>query len=124
MTVRTLDPVSFVRPEFRALKAYHLDLAPCRHKLDQNEVPWDLPRRLKREMAARLMAADWARYPDFHADALRRDLGRLHGHPWEGVLVGNGSNELLAVTLTALAPSGGEVLGAEPGFGLYRSFVL
>jgi histidinol-phosphate aminotransferase len=124
MTTRTLDPAAFVRPDFRAMKAYHLDLTPCRHKLDQNEVPWDLPAGLKRRVAERLMVTDWARYPDFHADALRRDLGRLHGHPWEGVLVGNGSNELLAVTLTALVPLGGEVLGAEPSFGLYRSFVL
>ena len=119
-----LDPSLFVRPELRALGAYHLDLSPSRHKLDQNEVPWDLPRRLKEEMAARLLAADWARYPDFHADELRHDLGRLHGHPFEGVLVGNGSNELLSVALTALVALGGEVLGAEPSFGLYRSFVL
>ncbi|HKI00876.1 MAG TPA: aminotransferase class I/II-fold pyridoxal phosphate-dependent enzyme [Thermoanaerobaculia bacterium] len=118
------DPSLFVRPELRALGVYHLDLTPCRHKLDQNEVPWDLPRRLKLEMTRRLLSADWARYPDFHADALRRDLGRLHGHPWEGVLVGNGSNELLSVALTALAAPGTEVLGAEPSFGLYRSFVL
>jgi histidinol-phosphate aminotransferase len=118
------DPALFVRPELRALGAYHLDLSPSRHKLDQNEVPWDLPRRFKVEMAERLLAADWARYPDFHADELRRALGRLHGHPFEGVLVGNGSNELLSVALTALVPPGGEVLGGEPSFGLYRSFVL
>jgi histidinol-phosphate aminotransferase len=118
------DPASFVRPELRRLSAYHLDLRPCRHKLDQNEVPWDLPHRLKREVAENLVATDWARYPDFHADALRQDLAALHGHPWEGVLVGNGSNELLSVALTALVPAGGEVLGAEPSFGLYRSFVL
>lgn len=119
-----IDPVAFVRPELRRLGVYHLDLTPCRHKLDQNEVPWDLPRRLKEVMTAALLAADWARYPDFHADALRQDLGALHGWPWEGVLVGNGSNELLGVTLTALVGPGREVLGAEPGFGLYRSFVL
>ena len=118
------NPVEFVRPELRELGVYHLDLTPCRHKLDQNEVPWDLPFSIKREVAERLLAADWARYPDFHADALRHDLGRLHGHPWEGVLVGNGSNELLSVAMTALVPLGGEVLGAEPSFGLYRSFVL
>jgi histidinol-phosphate aminotransferase len=118
------DPSLFVRPELRALSAYHLDLTPCQHKLDQNEVPWDLPRRLKVEMAERLLAADWARYPDFHADALRRDLAELYGHPWDGVLVGNGSNELLSVTLAALVSPGTEVLAAEPSFGLYRSFVL
>jgi histidinol-phosphate aminotransferase len=119
-----LDPARFVRPELRALGAYHLDLTPSRHKLDQNEVPWDLPRRFKVRMAERLLAADWARYPDFHADGLRRDLGRLHGHPGEGVLVGNGSNELLSVALTALVAPGSEVLGAEPSFGLYPGFVL
>ncbi|HSS47483.1 MAG TPA: aminotransferase class I/II-fold pyridoxal phosphate-dependent enzyme [Thermoanaerobaculia bacterium] len=118
------DPALFVRPELRALSRYHLDLSPSRHKLDQNEVPWDLPWRFKRRMVERLLAADWARYPDFHADELRRDLGRLHGHPEDGVLVGNGSNELLSVALTAVVPPVGEVLGAEPSFGLYRSFVL
>jgi|GEM_PF-9853 len=118
------DPAGFVRPDLRALSRYHLDLTPSRHKLDQNEVPWEMPRRFKRRMAERLLAADWARYPDFHAGELRRDLGRLHGHPEEGVLVGNGSNELLSVVLTAVVPPGGEVLGAEPSFGLYRSFVL
>jgi histidinol-phosphate aminotransferase len=121
---RPIDPSLFVRPELRALGAYHLDLSPSRHKLDQNEVPWDLPRRFKVEMAERLLAADWARYPDFHADELRRALGRLHEHPFEGVLVGNGSNELLSMALTAVVPPGGEVLGAEPSFGLYRGFVL
>ncbi len=117
------EPRAFVRPELRALPVYHLDQTPCRHKLDQNEVPWEPPRRLKRRVTEALLAADWARYPDFHADALRRDLGALHGHPWEGVLVGNGSNELLGLALEALAPPGGEVLGAEPSFGLYPMFV-
>lgn len=121
---RIADPASLVRPEVRALKAYHLDQTPCRFKLDQNEVPWDLPRRLKDEVARRLAATDWARYPDFHADELRRALGRLHDHPWQGVLVGNGSNELLGVALEALTRPGGEVLSFEPTFGLYRMFAL
>ncbi len=121
--IRPIDPVSLVRPEMRRLPAYHLDLSPCRHKLDQNEVPWDLPRRIKLAVAEGLMAADWARYPDFHGDDLRRDLGRLHGWPWEGILVGNGSNELLATALEALVAPGTEVIGGEPSFGLYRMFV-
>ena len=116
-------PARYVRPEVRALPVYRLDLAPVRHELDQNEVPWDLPRRLKREVVRRLAAADWSTYPDFHADELRRALGRRHGWPWEGVLVGNGSNELLATALEALAGPGTEVLGADPSFGLYPAFV-
>ncbi len=122
--MKYLDPVSdFVRPEVRAGKVYHLDLTPCRHKLDQNEVPWDLPRWLKERIAGRLLARNWAHYPDFHSDALRAALGRHHGHPAAGVLVGNGSNELLAITLEALAAPGSEVLTALPGFALYRGMI-
>nr|HRC86725.1 histidinol-phosphate transaminase [Thermoanaerobaculia bacterium] len=112
-----------VRPELRRLPLYHLDLEPCRFKLDQNEVPWELPRAVKAEILRRLEAARFAAYPDFHADALRRALGRFHGHPAEGVLVGNGSNELLRLVLEALAGPGREVLGALPGFGLYRMMI-
>ncbi len=122
--IRPIDPASLVRPEVRRLSAYHLDLTPCRHKLDQNEVPWDLPRRIKLAVTEGLLETDWARYPDFHGDALRRDLGKLHGWPWEGILVGNGSNELLSTALEALAGPGTEVLGVEPTFGLYRMFVM
>jgi histidinol-phosphate aminotransferase len=119
-----LDPAALVRPELRRLAAYHLDLSPCRHKLDQNESPFEPPPRLKRQVAAQLLAAGWARYPDFHADALRRALGASHGWPPEGILAGNGSNELLDVCLPALIAPGSEVLGSEPSFGLYRMMVL
>jgi histidinol-phosphate aminotransferase len=117
------DLASLVRPEVRRLAPYELEQAACRFKLDQNEVPWDFPRRLKEQVVRRLLAQDWARYPDFHADSLRRALARHHGHPWEGVLVGNGSNELLGVALEALAGPGREVLGLLPGFSLYRMMV-
>jgi histidinol-phosphate aminotransferase len=117
------DVAALVRPEVRRLPAYELAQAPCRFKLDQNEVPWDLPRRLKEEVARRLVAEPWAAYPDFHADSLRRALGRHHGHPPAGVLVGNGSNELLGVALEAVAGPGREVLALAPGFALYPMMV-
>ena len=124
MDSETVDPESLVRPELRTLSRYHLDQQPYRFKLDQNEVPWDLPLALKRRVAARLLDRSWATYPDFHADALRRDLGELHAWPADGVLVGNGSNELLGVLLEALDSPSGEVLGTLPGFSLYRMLSL
>ncbi len=121
------DPSRFVRPSLRALGAYHLDLSTCPHKLDQNEVPFDLPRRVKERIAARWLERDWARYPDFHGDDLRAALGRHHDWPTEGILVGNGSNELLGVLLEALGSADGEpgeVVLHAPSFGLYPMFVL
>jgi histidinol-phosphate aminotransferase len=117
-----LDPRSFVRPEVLALQRYHLELAPCAHKLDQNEAPYDLPRRLKRRVVDALVARSWANYPDFHADQLREALARRHGWPRDGVLVGNGSNELLSTVLEAVTRPGQEVVTASPSFGLYRAF--
>lgn len=114
----------FARPEVRALRAYTLDLSPCRFKLDQNEVPWELPRRIKEEAARRLVGREWARYPDFHADRLRQRLAEAHAWSAEGVLVGNGSNELLAATLAAVGGPGREILGLAPSFSLYPVFAL
>lgn len=115
---------ALARPEVRALSAYRLDLSPCRFKLDQNEVPWEPPPPLKAEAARRLAASAWARYPDFHADALRAKLAARHGWSADGVLVGNGSNELLAATLAAVAGPGRTVTGLLPGFSLYPVFAL
>ncbi|MEO8195823.1 MAG: histidinol-phosphate transaminase [Thermoanaerobaculia bacterium] len=114
----------FVRPEVQALQAYTLDLSPCRFKLDQNEVPWELPRRIKEEVARRLVDREWARYPDFHADHLRERLAATHAWTPAGVLVGNGSNELLAATMAAVGGPGREILGLAPSFGLYPVFAL
>lgn len=115
-------PVESVRPEIRALPVYRLERppdVPKRYRIDQNESPWDPPRRLKERVAAELLARPWSRYPEFHAEALREALGRHHGWPAEGVLVGNGSNELLATAVEAFARPGGELLGMVPSFGLY-----
>jgi histidinol dehydrogenase len=126
----TADPAVFVRPELRALPAYHLDVVAAPHKLDQNEVPFDLPRTVKQEVVRDLLGRDWSRYPDFHSERLRAALGRLHDWPAAGVLVGNGSNELLGLLFEAILPGGGaaggpanEVLGSLPSFGLYPMFV-
>ena len=118
-----MNPRELVRDEIRGLEAYHLDLSPARHKLDQNEVPFDLPPAVKRRVADILVKRSWARYPDFHSDALRAALGRLHDWSAAGVLVGNGSNELLALTVEALARPGREVLGTLPSFSLYKTFL-
>ncbi len=121
--VSAVDPVEWVRPEIRDLKSYHLDLTPTRYKLDQNEVPFDLPAVLKRRVAAQLMERSWARYPDFHSDALRAALGRLFDWPAEGVLVGCGSGELLLLAIEAFARPGREVLATAPSFSLYKMLI-
>ncbi len=119
-----VDPASLVRADLRRLSAYELDRTPCRFKLDQNEMPFDLPRSLKRRILEPVLERSWAAYPSFNSDRLRAAVGRLKGWPTAGVLVGNGSGELMALALEATRHPGQEVLGTVPSFSLYQLLVL
>ncbi len=117
-----IDPARMVRRELRQLSAYHLDRTPCRFKLDQNEMPFDLPRSLKRRILEPTLERSWAAYPSFNSDRLRAVIGRHRDWPAEGVLIGNGSGELMALALEAT--SSRQVLGTVPSFSLFRLLVL
>lgn len=124
-------PLDSIRPEIRALAAYALEPPPPvrdgvarRFKLDQNESPWEPPRRVKERVARELVARAWSRYPEFHADEVREALSRRVDWPVEGILVGNGSNELLALSVESFTGPGGELLGVLPCFGLYPLYAV
>lgn len=118
-----VDPTSLLREGLRGLSRYHLDRSSPRFKLDQNEAPWELPDSVRDRIVARWRTESWSSYPDFYADELRAAIAAYHGWSAEGVVVGNGSNEVLAAALTAFAGPGQRVRGIAPSFGLYPSFV-
>jgi len=109
----------FVRATVRPLAAYGPPRDPAAVALHLNESPSDLPAELKRELAAQLQALDWSRYPITDGARLAADLARAHGLDPSGVLVGNGSNELLQLLLFACVDPGDTVVVAEPSFALY-----
>ena len=83
----------------RGLKPYSLKAERARIKLNQNENPWDLPEAIKLEAQRRINARPWSRYPDFPPKSLRDRLASFAGCDAEGILVGNGSNELIQALL-------------------------
>jgi histidinol-phosphate aminotransferase len=112
--------LALIKPAVRAQTAYTLSAPPARRKLNQNESPWDVPPALKREVLAAAEAAAWHRYPDFAPPELLAALAARYGWTPDGVLVGNGSNELIqAILATTLGP-GDVVVAPTPTFSLYR----
>lgn len=86
-------------------------------KLASNESPFPpMPEVLEVVSAG---AAALNRYPDAPARALRRALAERHGVGPDGVVVGNGSCELILLAGEALLDPGTTVVHAEPSFSLY-----
>jgi histidinol-phosphate aminotransferase len=109
-----------IKPEVRALRAYSLSPHRASVKLNQNENPWDAPLRIKEEVLRRFTARNWSRYPDFVPTSLHERLAQFAEWKPDGILAGNGSNELIqAVLMVTMAP-GKRVLISEPTFMLYR----
>ena len=109
-----------IKPEVRGLSAYTLQHFDAGVKLDQNENPYELPTDLKREVAERVLRRPWARYPEFVPAAIIQALAQFTGWPGEGILVGNGSNELIQASLTVTLGPGRKLAVPQPTFTLYK----
>ena len=62
----------------------------------------------------------WQRYPEFAPPELLDLLAQRYGWVADGVLVGNGSNELIQSTLSVALGAGDGVVAPSPTFSLYR----
>jgi len=114
------DSLDRIKAEVRALRAYALSPDRASVKINQNENPWDLPARIKEETLRRLSARQWSRYPDFVPVSLHERLSEFAGWATDGIIAGNGSNELIQALLMVTVGQGKRVLIAEPTFALYR----
>jgi histidinol-phosphate aminotransferase len=110
-----------IRPEVRALKAYHVPDASGLIKLDAMENPYTWPEALKQEWLEVLRDVPINRYPDPSAQALRAQLKQSLAVPaGMDVLLGNGSDELIQLILMGVARPGAVVLAPQPTFVMYE----
>lgn len=109
-----------IKPQVRALRAYTLSPDRASVKINQNENPWDAPERIKEETLRRLTERKWSRYPDFVPARLHERLAEFAGWKRDGIIAGNGSNELIQALLMVTIGPGKRVLICEPTFALYR----
>jgi histidinol-phosphate aminotransferase len=113
------EVLRYVKPAVRSATAYTLPVRPAPVKLNQNENPYDLPPDLKRRVIERALARPWSRYPDFEPRELIARLATFSGWRADGILAGNGSNELIEALLLVTVGPGTPVLIPEPTFTLY-----
>jgi histidinol-phosphate aminotransferase len=114
---KTTQIVSLIRPEVRALTAYHVDETPVRIKLDAMENPFSLPAAIRTKIAAAVREAKINLYPDPSAKELKRSIAALWKMKPEQMILGNGSDELIQAIILAF---GGPVLVPVPTFAMYE----
>ncbi len=90
-------------------------------KLASNENPiGSSPRAIE---AIRAALGKLNRYPDGSGFYLRRKLAEKYSIPFDGILLGNGSNEIIELVIRAFMGPGDEVMMPAPSFLLYRLVV-
>lgn len=111
---------SIIRPEIRALSAYHVPDAGGFVKLDAMENPYVLPETLRADLGHRLSEIALNRYPVPSYAALKEKICSRLGVPsGYTVALGNGSDELISIVSVACARPGAKVLAPTPGFVMY-----
>ncbi|HEX2545533.1 MAG TPA: histidinol-phosphate transaminase [Ramlibacter sp.] len=118
----TLDQLiaTRIRQDVQSMHAYAIQDARGMVKLDAMENPHRLPPELRRQLGERLAEVALNRYPGERIDALRSALARHANLPEGfGLMLGNGSDELISLLAMACDLPGATILAPLPGFVMY-----
>ena len=114
------DVKKLIRQDVQSLHAYAIQDAAGMVKLDAMENPHRLPAALQVRLGQRLGALALNRYPDSRVYDLRHALAD-HAQMPEGfgIMLGNGSDELISLLALACDVPGACILAPLPGFVMY-----
>ncbi|GIK87581.1 MAG: histidinol-phosphate transaminase [Burkholderiales bacterium] len=114
---------STVRADVRSLSAYPVPKTDGCIQLHANENPYPLPAPVRRAVAAAVARVPVHRYPDGAGDVVKAALAAALPLPeGAGLVLGNGSDELIQLLTTVVARPGASVLAPEPTFVMYRIY--
>ena len=109
-----------IRQDVQSMHAYAVQDSKGLVKLDAMENPHRLPAELRRELGERLAAVALNRYPGERIEDLKRALAKHAQLPAGfGLMLGNGSDELISLLAMACDLPGATILAPLPGFVMY-----
>ena len=114
--VRAIAPYQPGKPISELAREYGLDERSI-IKLASNENPLGLSPRAKAAIEREL--AELPRYPDGNAFDLKAALGGRYAVPTEGIVVGNGSNDVLELAAAAFLAPGRSSVYSQHAFAVY-----
>lgn len=112
-------PLDAIRSEVRELAPDIGSRPDVPIYLDWNESRWPLPEGVLTAMEAAVAGTDARPYPDRGYPAVREAIARLAGWAPDGVVFGNGGDDMLELIALAATGSGRCALYPSPGFSMY-----
>ncbi len=114
--------INLVKSSVASKNIYNLPKTDYNIKLDQNENPNDLPDELKSAVLKAIFDQNWNRYPELLSGNIRQKIGNWLDLPWNSIMVGNGSNEILLAIMMTLLETGKRLVTVSPTFYLYSFY--
>lgn len=114
----------YVRPAIAQMAGYTPGEQPRDErvvKLNTNENPYPPSPRVRAALEEVIRSDRLRKYPDPSGTAFRETAGRVLGIDPEGVLIGNGSDDVLTILTRTFVPEGGLVVSLTPSYLLYRT---
>jgi histidinol-phosphate aminotransferase len=90
-------------------------------KLNTNENPYPPSPHVFEALREALTGDRLRKYPDPAGTHFRQTAGRVLGVDPDGILIGNGSDDILTILTRAFVPEGGLVVSLTPSYLLYRT---
>jgi histidinol-phosphate aminotransferase len=114
------SPLKFIRQDVQSMHAYAVQDSRGFIKLDAMENPYALPAELQARLGERLGKVAINRYPGVRIDDLKTALRAYAQVPANhGLMLGNGSDELISLLAMACDMPNSKILAPLPGFVMY-----
>jgi histidinol-phosphate aminotransferase len=114
------SPLKFIRQDVQSMHAYAVQDSKGFIKLDAMENPYALSAELQKALGERLGKVAINRYPGVRIDDLKTALRAYAQVPANhGLMLGNGSDELISLLAMACDVPNSKILAPLPGFVMY-----
>lgn len=114
---------SYLRDDLKDFIPYRTVNIPHTHKMNANEGPWDLPSVVKSALIDIINGeSGYNIYPDSDSTSLRRAIAKYEGVSVDEVMIGNGSDEMIRLSINAFAKSDDNIIIPDPTFEMYEVF--
>jgi histidinol-phosphate aminotransferase len=112
----------FISDKIKNSEAYITSNEISKVRLDANENPYDISKEVKMQIMRAIENENFNFYPDSECNELKKALAKYAAFNEKGIMIGNGSDELIHICMQCFINPGDSVLIHAPTFVMYETY--